>query len=78
MIKVFLAWLRLLGVGDDRLRFHVHIHETADVASAERFWTDLTGADASAFGKTTIKSHSREPTGRTSGWVTRAAWWYEF
>lgn len=60
MINVFLAWLRLLRVGDDRLRFHVHIHETADVASAERFWADLTGADTSAFGKTTIKSHSPE------------------
>ncbi|MFI8883408.1 hypothetical protein [Streptomyces sp. NPDC053813] len=57
MIKVFLARLRLLGVGDERLRFHVHIHETADVASAERFWATPTGADTSAFGKTTIKRH---------------------
>ena len=24
MIEVYLAWLRLLGVAPDRLRFHVH------------------------------------------------------
>lgn len=57
MIEVFLAWLRLLRVDDDRLRFHVLIHETADVAGAERFWADLTGARTAAFGKTSIKKH---------------------
>ncbi|MEV8452653.1 hypothetical protein AB0467_09305 [Streptomyces sp. NPDC052095] len=58
MIELFLAWLRLLGVSDAHLRFHVHIHETADIASAERFWAALTGAGASAFGKTSVKKHS--------------------
>ncbi|WP_433398502.1 hypothetical protein [Streptomyces sp. CA-146814] len=57
MIEVFLDWLRLLRVDDDRLRFHVLIHETADVAGAERFWADLTGARTAAFGKTSIKKH---------------------
>ncbi|MFJ6012722.1 hypothetical protein [Streptomyces sp. NPDC092952] len=58
MIELFLAWLRLLGVSDAHLRFHVHIHETADIASAERYWAALTGAGASAFGKTSVKKHS--------------------
>ncbi len=58
MIEVFLAWLRLLGVRPDHLRFHVHIHETADVPAAEQFWQAPTGADASAFGKTSLKKHS--------------------
>ncbi|MEV7196811.1 hypothetical protein AB0N81_34170 [Streptomyces sp. NPDC093510] len=58
MITVYLAWLRLLGVAPERLRFHVAIHETADIAAAERFWADLTGADADAFGKTTLKKHN--------------------
>lgn len=57
MIEVFLAWLRLLRVDDDRLRFHVLTHETADVAGAERFWADLTGGRTAAFGKTSIKKH---------------------
>ncbi|MDQ0984956.1 hypothetical protein [Streptomyces sp. V2I9] len=58
MIRVFLAWLRLLGVDDQHLRFHVHIHESADVAGAERFWAELTGAESAAFGKTSLKKHS--------------------
>ncbi|MEI7032402.1 hypothetical protein [Streptomyces pratensis] len=58
MITVFLTWLRLLGVAQEHLRFHVHIHESADVAAAERYWLSLTGATPSAFGKTSLKKHS--------------------
>ncbi|MEU6767219.1 hypothetical protein ABZ916_32545 [Streptomyces sp. NPDC046853] len=58
MIQVYLAWLRLLGVSADRLRFHVAIHDSANVAAAERFWAELTGAAPSAFGKTTLKKHN--------------------
>lgn len=60
MISVYLAWLRLLGVTPEQLRFHVHIHETADVTEAERFWAQHAGADASRFGKTSLKKH--QPT----------------
>ncbi|MEV7594214.1 hypothetical protein AB0O42_28520 [Streptomyces sp. NPDC089922] len=58
MIRTFLAWLRLVGVGDDRLRFALQIHETADVARAEEYWRDVVGLDASHFGKTTLKRHN--------------------
>ncbi|MDQ1036752.1 transposase [Streptomyces sp. V3I8] len=58
MIDFFLRWLDLLGVGRDRVRYCVMIHETADVAGAERYWADLVGADSSAFNKTTIKKHN--------------------
>ncbi|MBZ6476077.1 hypothetical protein K9U14_22310 [Streptomyces griseocarneus] len=58
MITLYLAWLRLLGVEEDRLRFHVMIHESADVAGAEAFWADVVGADGGAFGKTTLKKHN--------------------
>lgn len=58
MIQIFLAWLALMGIATDRLRFHVMIHESADVAGAERYWADLTGADVSTFGKTTLKKHN--------------------
>ncbi|MFB7714878.1 hypothetical protein [Streptomyces sp. NPDC056105] len=58
MIEVYLAWLHLLGVTPERPRFHVHIHETADVAAAENFWLTLVGADPSQFGKTTLKKHN--------------------
>ncbi|MDW4905985.1 hypothetical protein RB628_11730 [Streptomyces sp. ADMS] len=58
MIKVFGAWLDLLGVERERLRYSVMIHETADVAAAEQYWADLVGADRSAFYKTTLKKHN--------------------
>ncbi|MET8585055.1 hypothetical protein ABZX39_29865 [Streptomyces collinus] len=58
MIEVYLAWLDLLGVQRERVRYHVMIHENADVAGAERYWADLVGADATAFNKTTLKKHN--------------------
>ncbi|WKX09828.2 hypothetical protein [Streptomyces sp. NL15-2K] len=57
MITLFLAWLNLLGVEPERLRFAVQIHETADVASAEQFWADHVGVERSALLKTTLKKH---------------------
>ncbi|MEU1076638.1 MULTISPECIES: hypothetical protein [unclassified Streptomyces] len=67
MIEVFLAWLRLLGVAPDRLRFYVHIHSTADIPAAERFWADLVGMDATAFGKTTLKKHNPKTNRKNTG-----------
>ncbi|MGW7486047.1 hypothetical protein [Streptomyces sp. NPDC054786] len=67
MIRVYLTWLRLLGVSDERLRFHVHVHESADVGAAEQFWVDLTGADQSAFGKTTLKKHNPKTVRKNVG-----------
>ncbi|MBV7246616.1 hypothetical protein [Streptomyces sp. MW-W600-10] len=67
MIEVFLAWLRLLGVAEERLRFHVHIHETADIAAAEQYWITLTGADPRAFGKTSLKTHSPKTNRKNIG-----------
>ncbi|WP_405465416.1 hypothetical protein OG783_19330 [Streptomyces jietaisiensis] len=58
MIGLFLAWLRLLGVEEERLRFRVMIHESADVEGAERYWADLVGTDPSRFDKTTLKRHN--------------------
>ena len=58
VIRVFLAWLDLLKVERERLRFGVMIHETADVPAAERYWADVVGADQSAFYKTTLKKHN--------------------
>ncbi|MFD6492853.1 hypothetical protein ACFV99_06255 [Streptomyces sp. NPDC059944] len=67
MIEVYLAWLRLLGVSSDRLRFHVHIHESGDVEGAERFWADLVGADAPALGKTYLKRHNPKTNRKNLG-----------
>ncbi|MGX1762456.1 hypothetical protein ACWIG5_37140 [Streptomyces lydicus] len=67
MIRVYLAWLRLLGVSEERLRFYVHIHESADTGDAERFWAGVTGAEPSAFGKTTLKRHNPKTVRKNVG-----------
>lgn len=66
MIRVFLAWLRLLNVPAEHLRFHVHIHESADVHEAERFWKEEVGRSGS-FGKTTLKKHNPVTNRKNTG-----------
>ncbi|MFE0486510.1 hypothetical protein [Streptomyces griseoaurantiacus] len=67
MIGLFLAWLRLLGVEEERLRFRVMIHESADVEGAERYWADLVGTDPSRFDKTTLKRHNPKTVRKNVG-----------
>ena len=40
MIRLFLRFLTLLDVEQDRLRFQLHIHRSADVAAANQFWSE--------------------------------------
>jgi transcriptional regulator with XRE-family HTH domain len=67
MIEVFLAWLDLLGIERERLRYTVMIHETADVAGAEQYWADLVGADRCQFNKTTLKKHNPKTVRKNTG-----------
>ena len=67
MIRVYLAWLHLLGVSKERMRFRVHIHESADIEGAERFWADLVGIDASDLSRTTLKKHQPKTVRKNVG-----------
>lgn len=67
MIRVYLAWLDLLGVERERVRYTVMIHETADVPGAEQYWADLVGAERSAFNKTTLKKHNPKTVRKNTG-----------
>jgi hypothetical protein len=58
MIRVFLAWLRRLGVPLDQCRFRISIHETAVLSEAEEYWRDITGASAELFYRPAIKRHN--------------------
>jgi transcriptional regulator with XRE-family HTH domain len=58
LIGFFLIFLSEAGVEPARLRFTVHIHETADVAAAEKFWFAVTGADPAQFQRTQLKRHN--------------------
>ncbi|MEU8646243.1 hypothetical protein AB0C91_30505 [Streptomyces sp. NPDC048674] len=67
VIQVYLAWLDLLDVPRERLRFRVMIHETADVDTAERYWADLVGIDATALLPTTLKKHNPKTVRKNVG-----------
>ncbi|MFF3845593.1 hypothetical protein [Streptomyces sp. NPDC002328] len=66
-ISVFLAWLDLLGVERERLRYRVMIHMTADVAHAEQYWAGLAGIDASLLQPTTLKQHNPKTVRKNVG-----------
>ncbi|MEE1938518.1 hypothetical protein V1L54_03665 [Streptomyces sp. TRM 70361] len=69
MIQVYLSWLALLGIAKSGWQFRVMIHESADVAAAERYWAELVGVDVVGLDKTTLKKHNpvtaRKNTGET-------------
>ena len=67
MIKLFVVWLDLLGVGRERLRLRVSIHESADVPAAESFWADVVGVPVDTFCRATIKRHTPKTVRRNTG-----------
>ncbi|MEU6078996.1 hypothetical protein [Streptomyces sp. NPDC047108] len=67
MIRLYLAWLRLLGIASERLRFSLMIHESADTEAALNHWADATGAPVSKFLKTTLKKHNPKTTRKNVG-----------
>lgn len=67
MIQLFLAWLRLLGVPDDQLGFRLSIHETADVAQAHEFWSNVVGVPSEGFYRPTIKKHKPKTVRKNVG-----------
>lgn len=58
VIQVFLAWLRLVGVDDDRLQFRLSIHESGDLEAATTAWSAAIGFGPERFGKATLKRHN--------------------
>jgi hypothetical protein len=62
-----LRWLELLGVDPLRLRFSVHIHDSADVTGAERYWADVVGMPSDSFRKTVLKRHTPRTNRKNTG-----------
>jgi len=58
MIRLFLHWLSLLGVGTDALTFRVNIHERADVEGATRYWSEVVNEPVGLFQRPTLKRHN--------------------
>ncbi|MFF8032372.1 hypothetical protein [Streptomyces sp. NPDC016626] len=67
VIQTYLAWLDLLEVERERLRFRVLIHESADVDAAHRFWAEIAGIDTSVFARPTLKKHNPRTVRKNTG-----------
>ena len=73
LIRVFLAWLRLMDVTDDRLVFRLQIHESGDAAGAVRFWADVVGVPSADI-STTLKRHNPRTVRKNTGDDYHGAW----
>jgi hypothetical protein len=57
LIRLFLRFLTLAGVGGERVSFRLCIHETADVEAAEQWWMDRLGVGEERFQSVSLKRH---------------------
>ena len=57
MVRLFVAFLRAMGVDDQRRVFRVSIHESADDAAARAYWADLVGVPEPELMRSTLKRH---------------------
>jgi hypothetical protein len=67
LIGFFLRFLDTAEIPRDDLIFRVHIHETADVEAAQRFWLGLTGAQPSQFRRPVLKRHNPKTVRKNVG-----------
>jgi transposase len=67
LINLFLRFLAVTGTTPDRLVCRVHIHESADVAKAQRFWQEVTGIAAELFREPTLKRHNPKTIRKNTG-----------
>lgn len=67
VIRLYIRWLGLLGVALETCRYNVSIHETADIASAQRFWADVAGVPLAWFSKPVIKRHNPKTNRKNVG-----------
>jgi hypothetical protein len=67
LVRFFLRFLSLVGIGPGDWVFRVCIHESADVAEAQRFWLELTGADPAQFRRPVLKRHNPKTVRQNTG-----------
>jgi predicted transcriptional regulator len=67
LIKLFLRFLDVAGIGRERLIFRVYIHESADLAAAQRLWRDVTQARPDQFRCPVLKRHNPRTIRKNTG-----------
>lgn len=58
LVRLFVASMRLLGRPPEAHTYRVCLHESGDVAAAERYWADVVGVPPESFRRATIKTHN--------------------
>ncbi len=67
LILLFRRYLTLLGVGPERLRYRLSIHESADVGEATLWWAGQLGVPVEVFQRPTLKRHNPATVRRNVG-----------
>jgi len=67
LILFFLRFLTAAGIARDRIYCRLSIHESADVAGAEKFWRQITGLPDDQFRRPTLKRHSPKTNRKNTG-----------
>jgi hypothetical protein len=67
LVRFYIHFLATAGIGRDRLRCTVSIHESADVEGAQRFWLGVTGLEATQFRRPALKKHNPRTTRKNTG-----------
>ncbi len=58
LILLFLAWLDQIAFPIEHRRFSLSIHESADVAAATAWWSDVVGIELDDFDQPSLKRHN--------------------
>jgi DNA-binding transcriptional MerR regulator len=67
VIILFQRWLDLLVVPEDDRRYRLSIHESADLESAQTWWSQVTGVPIDRFDRPTLKRHNPRTVRRNIG-----------
>ena len=67
LIRFFLRFLTTAGVEPGDVTFCVHIHESADIDAAQRYWQQVTGAPRERFARPAIKRHNPKTNRKNVG-----------
>jgi predicted transcriptional regulator len=67
LILLFLRFLDVADVRREELIFSVQIHESADVAAAQKFWLGVTQAGPAQFRRPTLKRHTPRTSRKNTG-----------
>lgn len=67
LVVLLMTWLERRGVGLDRCRLSVNIHESADLSRATAIWAEVVGCGPDAFAKPVIKRHNPRTTRKNTG-----------